>query len=68
MEEGVGDVSVSEFRLGNVRLLSEKDSKRKAVLGVRDYEWEEAGGKDSLVKKRCMEVEALLREKYGILV
>lgn len=56
-EEGVFQVSEGELLPENVCCLFEEESRREAVLGVCEYDGEEAGRANRLVEKGCVEFE-----------
>lgn len=59
VKRSVVEVSESKLLLEDVCLVFEKDSRREAVLRVREYEDGEDGEADSLFEKGCMELEAM---------
>lgn len=63
VKEAVVEVSKGELLLEDFRKVFKENSRRKAVLEVCKNDGREAGGADSLVRKRCVKAKALFLEK-----
>lgn len=65
--EGVVEMSKNDLLLQNVCVVSNRESRREAVVGVCESERGEARLADSLVEKECVEVEGLFSGSHGVL-
>lgn len=64
----VVEVEGGELLLADICRMSEEESREESVLKACAYEVTESGGADSLLRKGCVEVEALFCEGGGVLI